>query len=100
MPISPNARSAAAIHRKIRALAAVLADPVATEHERANAQSLKDGLEKQITPEAPPRGPVTNIMFALGRGVKEMTSPPPSKSDWTVHAFRLGKMIRRGFKGS
>jgi hypothetical protein len=103
MPISRNAWSAAAIHRKIRALAAVVSDPVATENERANAQSLKEGLEKQVRPEATSEGPWTNIMFQLGRGVKgvkEITSPAASRSDWKVHAFRLGKMIRRGFKGN
>jgi hypothetical protein len=98
MPISENARSAAAIHRKMRALAAVLLDPAATEHERANAQRLKVGLEKQLSQEPVPEGPRTSIMFKLGRRVNELTSPLSPKSDWTDHAFRLGRMLRRGFK--
>jgi hypothetical protein len=44
MPISENARSAAAIHRKSRGLAAVFLDPAATEHEKANAKILKGRL--------------------------------------------------------
>jgi hypothetical protein len=99
MAISGNVRSAAAIHRKMRALAAVLLDPGTTEHERANAHRLKVGLEKQLKLEPTPEGPWTSIMFQLGRGVKEMTCPPSPKSDWTAHAFRLGQMLRRGFKG-
>jgi hypothetical protein len=35
MPIGDNARSAEAIRRKSRALAAVFLDPAATEHEKA-----------------------------------------------------------------
>jgi hypothetical protein len=98
MPISGNARSAAAIHRKLRALAAVFLDPAATENEKVNAERLKERLEKQLSRESTPEGAWTKIMFQLGRGVKEITSPPSPKGDWTDHAFRLGKMLRRGFK--
>jgi hypothetical protein len=98
MPINGNARSAAAIHRKLRALAAVFLDPAATENEKANAERLKERLEKQLSQESTPEGAWTKIMFQLGRGVKEITSPPSPKGDWTDHAFRLGKMLRRGFK--
>jgi hypothetical protein len=101
MPISENARSAAAIHRKLRALAAVFSDPAATEHEKANAERLKGRLEKQLSEEATPEGAAgawTGIMFRLGKGVKEITSPPSPKGDWTDHAFRLGRMLRNGFK--
>jgi hypothetical protein len=45
MPISENPRSAEAIRRKLRALAAVFLDPAATEHEKANAKVLKGRLE-------------------------------------------------------
>jgi hypothetical protein len=48
MPISDNARSAEAIRRKLRALAAVFLDPAATEHEKANAKMLKVRLETQL----------------------------------------------------
>jgi hypothetical protein len=98
MPISENARSAAAIHRKLRALAAVFLDPAATEHEKANAERLKGRLEEQLSQKATPERAWTSIMFRLGRGVKEMTSPPSPTGDWTDHAFRLGRMVRRGFK--
>jgi hypothetical protein len=67
MPISDNARSAEAIHRKLRAIAAVLSDPAATEHERADAETLKMRLEKQIRQETTPEGTWTDIMFRLGR---------------------------------
>ena len=98
MPISESARSAAAIHRKLRGLAAVFADPAATEHEKANAKELKGRLEKQLSEGAKPDGAWTGIMFRLGQGVKEMTSPPSPETDWTHHAFRLGRMFRRGLK--
>jgi hypothetical protein len=54
MPISENARSAAAIHRKLRALAAVFLDPAATEHEKANASRLTGRQEKQLSQEVAP----------------------------------------------
>ena len=98
MPISENARSAAAIYRKLRALAAVSLDPAATENEKANAERLKERLEKQLSREATPEGAWTGVMFRLGRGVREVTSPPSPKGDWTDHAFRLGRMLRRGLK--
>jgi hypothetical protein len=98
MPISENARSAAAIHRKLRALTAVFLDPAATESEKANAERLKGRLEDRLSQEATPEGAWTGIMFRLGRGVREMTSPPSPKGDWTDHAFRLGRMLRRGLK--
>ena len=98
MPISENARSAAALHRKLRGLAAVFADPAATEHEKANAKELKGRLEQQLGEEAKPDEAWTGIMFRLGQSVKEMTSPPSPKTDWTHHAFRFGRMFRRSFK--
>jgi hypothetical protein len=98
MHISKNARSAAAIHRKLSALAAVFSDPAATEPERANAAGLKERLEKRLRQEATPEGNWTSIMFRLGREVKEIASPPSPKADWTDHAFRLGRMLRRALK--
>ena len=98
MPISENARSAEAIHRKLRGLAAVFADPAATEHEKANAKELKGRLEKQLGQEANPDATWTGIMFRLRWGVKEITSASSPKTDWTDHAFRLDRMLRRGFK--
>src|SRR5258708_39184237 len=90
MPINENARSVEAIHRKLRALSAVFLDPAATEHEKANAKGLTGRLEKQLSQEAPSEGAWTDIMFRLGRDVKQMTSPPSPKGDRPDHAYRLG----------
>ena len=98
MPTSEKARFAAAIHRKLRGIAAVLLDPVATEHERTNAEELKIRLEKQLKPEATPEGTRLDIMFRLGRAVKETKQSTSSNKDWTDHAFRLGRTLRRRFK--
>ena len=106
MPLSDTARSAAAIHRKLRALTAVFRDPASTAAEKANAETLKARLEQQLAQEgaaqaatqAGPEAKWTDIMFRLGRGVKEMKSGPSPQGDWTVHAFRLGRMFRRGGK--
>ena len=104
MPVSENAWSAAAIRRKLRAIAAVLADPAATENERANARTLKMRLQKQLGPEATQEGAWSGLLFRLGRGVRQMkdikqsSSPPKPKGDWTDNAYRLGRMLRKGFK--
>ena len=76
----------------------MFADPAATEHEKANAMELKGRLEKQLGQEPKSDGACPGIMLRLGRGVKEMTSPTSPETDWTHHAFRLGRMFRRGFK--
>jgi hypothetical protein len=102
VPISESARTAAAIHRKLRAIAAVLLDPAATENERANAQALKLRLQERLGQEATAasEGTWTGILFRLGRGVRQIkqikrsTSPPAPKGDWTDNAFRLGRMFR------
>jgi hypothetical protein len=98
MPISDNARAAAAIHRKLRALAAVFSDPAATESEKSNAERLKVRLEGQLEQEAPPERTWTRLMFRLGQGVRDISSAPAPKGDWTDHAFRLGRMFRKGLK--
>jgi hypothetical protein len=101
MPISGNARHAEAIHRKLRAIAAVLLDPAATEHERTNAEALKIRLERQLRQEGQSDGTWLDMMFRLGRAAKEMkqsSSPSSPKGDWTDHAFRLGRTMRRGLK--
>ena len=73
--MSEKTRSVEAIHRKLRALFAVFLDPAATKHEKANAKGLKGRLEKQLSQEATPERAWTDIMFRLGRAVKEMTFP-------------------------
>lgn len=101
MPISENARLAANIHRKLRALGAVFTDPAATEHEKANAKRLQGQLEAQLEQETAPEGAWAGIMYRLGQGVKEIAAPPPAKAakgDWTDHAFRLGRLFRKGLK--
>lgn len=40
--------SAAAVRRKLRAPAAVIADSGATEHEKANAEALKARMQRQL----------------------------------------------------
>jgi hypothetical protein len=98
MPMSDNTRSAGAIRRKLRALAAVLLDPASTEHEKANANVLKGRLVMQLGQKAIPESTWAGIMFRLGKGVREITSSPPAKGDWTDHAFRLGRIFRKGLK--
>jgi hypothetical protein len=104
VPVSQNAWSAAAIQRKLRAIAAVLLDPAATENERANAQALKIRLQKRLSQAATAEGTWTGMLFRLGRGVrqikqiKQSTAPPAPKGDWTDNAFRLGRMFRNGLK--
>ena len=93
-----SVRSAKAIRRKMRALTAVFLDQAASEHERANAKSLKERLETKVSQEATIEETWTGIMFRLGRSVKEISSPRSPKGDWTDHAFRLGRMLRKGFK--
>jgi hypothetical protein len=103
MPISEYARSAEAIHRKLRAIAAVLLDPAATEHERANAEALKICLEKQLRQEATPEGTGTNIMFRLGRAIKEIkrsASPPSPKVTGQIMPFDLAEHFVEGSRSS
>jgi len=103
VPVS-DARSVAAIHRKLRALAAILADPATTENERANARALKQRLLRQLPQNARAGGTWSGLMFRLGRGVRQVqelknaTDPPAAKGDWTDHAYRLGKLLRKGLK--
>ena len=101
MPISENARSAEAIHRKLRSLRRVLKDAAVTEHERANAEVLKTRLEKKLLEQGAPNGDWTDIVFRLGRKVRELkkvTSPPPSGSGTSKIAFQLGRTLREGLK--
>ena len=63
--------SAIALRRKLRALAAVIEDPGATAPEKANAEALKKRLESRLRASRTPAG------------------------DWTDHAFRLGRRVRK-----
>jgi hypothetical protein len=86
------------LRRKLRALAAMVEDPAATENERANAKALKARLEDQLGEARSPAGDWTDQVFRLGRWAKEVrkaTMPASPKGDWTDHAHRLGKALRR-----
>lgn len=115
MPTTDNPPSAADIRRKLRALAAVLRDRATTEHEKANARTIKQRLEQTLTPDPPDPSPPdvqprantqsrtdvrsrSDVMYRLGRGVKALTTPSPAKGDWTDHAYRFGRMFRRLIK--
>ena len=93
--------SVGSIHRKLRAVAAVIADPAATEHERANAQVLKGRLERRLREAGAPAGDWSDNAFRLGkwaRQLRQSSSPALPKEDWTDNAHRLGKALRRGYK--
>lgn len=93
--------SAETIRRKLRAIASVLVDPAATEHEKANARALKHRLEKRLRSGSAVGKASADMLFRLGRAVrdvKQSVEPPAPKGDWTDHAFRLGRLFRRGLK--
>jgi hypothetical protein len=90
-----------AIHRKLRSLGAVLKDAAATEHERANAETLKTRLERKLIEDGVPAGDWTDAAFRLGRtvqGIKKATSPPRSISGPSRIAFRFGRVLGKGLK--
>ena len=90
-----------AIHRKLRSLRRVLKDAAVTEHERANAEVLKTRLERKLLELGYPNGDWTDVVFRLGRKVREIkkaTSPPPSSSGTSKIAFRLGRTLGEGLK--
>jgi hypothetical protein len=93
--------SVADIRRKLRSLSLLAQNAGATEHERANAETLKARLRQRLKEAGEPAGDWTDNAFRLGRRVKELTrsvSPESPKGDWTDNAFRLGKALRRGYK--
>ena len=95
------ARSIEGVRRKLRAVAAVLADRGATPHERVNAAALKARLERRLEAAGEPAGDWTDGAFRLGRlarNLEKSSAPRSPKGDWTDHAFRLGRLIRRGLK--
>ena len=100
--MSENDWSAETIRRKLRAIASLLTDPAATEHEKANARALKNRLEKRLRSETVAGKTSADMLFRLGRAVRDikqsMQPPPAPKGDWTDHALRLGRLIRRGLK--
>jgi len=93
--------SVEALRRKLRAVAAVVEDPAATDHERANAKALKAHLQQRLREAGSPTGDWTDNVFRLGRWAKEMRksiSPASPKGNRTDNAQRLGKALRPGYK--
>jgi len=89
------------VRRKLRAVAAVIADPAATDHEKANAEALKKRLEGRLREAGVPAGDWTDTAFRLGRWagqLRKSSSPASPQGDWTDNAHRLGKAFRRGYK--
>ena len=94
-------RSLEAVRRKLRAVAALLADGGATPHERVNAAALKARLERRLKAAGEPAGDWTDSAFRLGRlarNLEKSSAPRSPKGDWTDHALRFGKALRRGYK--
>ena len=101
MRLSSLTGSVEGLRRKLRGVAAMVEDPAATEHEKANAEVLKARLEHQLREAGSPAGDWTDNVFRLGRWasqIRKSTSPASPKADWTDNAFRLGKALRRGYK--
>jgi hypothetical protein len=101
MPTDKPEQYFAALHRKLRGIAALLRDRAATGPEKATAEAIKARLEKQLREEGAPAGDWTDIAFRFGRTVKKMGKSAPSapgapEGDWTKHAFLLGKALRKG----
>ena len=93
--------SVASIRRKLKAVAAIIADPAATDPERANARVLKERLERRLREAGAPAGDWTDAAFRLGKWAKELrqtSSPVSPNGDWTDNAHRLGKALRRSYK--
>src|SRR5438132_6390604 len=93
--------SVMSVRRKLRAVSAVIADPAATTHEKANAAALKGRLEHRLREAGVPTGDWTDTAFRLGRWagqLKKSAAPASPKSDWTDNAHRLGKALRQGYK--
>jgi hypothetical protein len=96
----PPIGSLESVRRKLRAVAAVLADKAATEHERVNAAAVKARLERRLRAAGEPRGDWTDSVFRLGRlarKIEKSAVPRSPRGDWTDHARRLGKALRRGY---
>src|ERR1700752_289591 len=101
MPIVGLIGSVMSVRRKLRAVSAVIGDPAATPHEKANAAALKERLERRLKEAGVPAGDWTDTAFRLGKWagqLKSSSSPDSPKGDWTDNAYRLGKALRQGYK--
>ena len=88
-------------HRKLRGVVAVLKNSGATEHERENAATLKARLERRLEQQGAPNGDWTDIVFRLGRKVREIkisAAPLSATGDSTKIAVRLGRAVGQGLK--
>ena len=96
-----DAWSPESLHRKLKAVSAVLDDPGASANERSNAEALKARLERLLRKAGAPQGDWSDRVFRLGRMVRIMgheSAPDAPKGNWTDHAFRVGRIVRRGLK--
>jgi hypothetical protein len=101
MRISSHVWSVEGLRRKLRAVTAVIEDPAATEHEKANAKVLKARLQLALKEAGSPIGDWTDNVFRLGRRLKvfgRSAAPASPNGDWTDNVHRLGKALRRGYK--
>jgi hypothetical protein len=89
------------LRRKLRAVSAVVRDPGATAHERANARTLKARLEQRLKKAGAPAGDWSDGIFRLGKWageIRKSTAPAAPKGDWTDTAHRLGKALRQAYR--
>ncbi len=101
MRINPLTGSIDGLRRKLRAVAAVVEDRAATEHEKANAEAVRARLRRRLNEAGSPAGDWTDTVFRFGRWAKQVTkstSPASPEGDWTDNARRLGKALRRGYR--
>jgi len=80
----------------LHGLAAVVEDPVATEHEKANTKALRACLQHRLAEAGSHAGDSTDNVFRLGRWAKEIRKPTSPTSPNGDDAQRLGKALRRG----
>ncbi len=89
------------VRRKLQGLGAMLRDPAATEHEKANAAALKAQLEEKLKDKGVPAGDWSDIAFRAGKALKTLkqsTEPPAAMNGTTGAAFRLGKAFSQARK--
>src|SRR5436190_9478642 len=94
---------AEAIHRKLRAIAAVLLDPAATEHERANAEALKIRLESSSGRKQHPRGPGQRSCFGWAGRLRKLSGPhlrPLQRVTGQIMPFDLAEHFVEGSRSS
>jgi hypothetical protein len=96
--MAQSTTAASSVRRRLQAIAAVLRDPAATEHEKANAATLEKRLQQKLLPKSERQALWPRLMFRLGRTVKVMrqsSASSASKGDLEEYAFRLGRALRQ-----